>query len=199
MRHGDDFLEEANARLAHEQACGNSYENVVVLECLADCFGETVEYGFASDKFWRSLSISQRKKMAQSTPDAKHTGSKTEAMALYRACAALGQQYDTENVTLKDDGTIVIPAASYDVKSKFQKSVFTMDSFLGGKQMHFDSKDGEAEYQLPSDISGGTFELSFKIVNVHRDQKPMDVVVDHSDSEATEVFDDFELLPSPSP
>ena len=190
QRHGNDFLEEANARMT------DSYENVVILECLADCFGETVQYGYDQDQFWRSLSISERKKLAQSSPEGNNKTSENAAMALYRGCAALGQQYETETIVVEDDGTIVVPAASYNEKSKFKKNVASMDSFLGGKQMHFDKDDGEAEYLLPADIAGGTYELSLKIVNVHRDQKPMTVVLDHASSD--EAFDGFELLPSPS-
>jgi hypothetical protein len=200
QRHGNDFLEEAKARMADGQVCGLSYENVVLLECLADCFGERVEYGYACEKFWRSLSIAERKHMAQFEHSiGKNCGMKSDSTCLYRALAALGQNCDIERILVEDDGTTVIPAASFVQDSKFKENITVMDSFLGGKQIHFDKNcDGKAEYELPSNIPEGTYEVSLKLVNVHRDQKPMEVAVDSSCSSAIDSFDDFELVPSPS-
>jgi len=63
-RRGPDFLEETQARTSSK--CPDIYyKEVVLLECLAESLGETVEEDFVSAKVWRSLALSQRKLMAR--------------------------------------------------------------------------------------------------------------------------------------
>jgi hypothetical protein len=61
-RQGPDFLEEAMARKAAKMYCGQSYEDVILLECVAECFGETIQSDFVSTKFWRSLALAKPKR-----------------------------------------------------------------------------------------------------------------------------------------
>jgi hypothetical protein len=77
-----------------------------------------------------------------------------------------------------------------------------MNSYLGGKQIHFLRQKfgdgGMAEYELPSTIQRGNYDVTLKIVNVHRNQVPMEISVDeHSCSIcSSHGSDDFEFVVS---
>ena len=85
-----------------------------------------------------------------------------------------------DKVLIQPDGSIVIPATSFVDPSKPSKNVLVMKSFLGGNQLHLEH-DGQVEYELPpSIVTASTFALSVKVVNVHRDQKPLLVNIEKS-------------------
>jgi hypothetical protein len=193
-RRGPDFLEESAARKGAEKMCGGqSYEDVVLLECLAECLGETIENDFAPPKFWRSLALAKRKFMATSQT------SMSSISIPYNGWSAttMGERLDQEGVAIEADGKIVIPSASF---MKKPMGVSSMDSFLGGKQIHFlKNKDGMVEYELPSAIHRGTYVLSLKVVNIHRNQVPMEISVDHTNSSEAHDADDFEIVSATEP
>jgi len=88
--------------------------------------------------------------------------------------------HEQQAISIQSDGTIIIPAASFVDPKKPSRNVLVMKSFLGGDQLHLEH-DGAVEYELPSSIpTGGTFALSVKVVNVHRDQKPLQVHIENS-------------------
>jgi hypothetical protein len=57
-----------------------------------------------------------------------------------------------------------------------------MPSLLGGNQLHLEH-DGSFEYELPSVIPGGSYNLSCRIVNIHQTQVPLLLTVDNDDKD----------------
>ncbi|KAG7349275.1 hypothetical protein IV203_011872 [Nitzschia inconspicua] len=190
-RYGPDFLEEAMAREAGSTVLGQSYEDVVMLECLAESFGETIESDYASGKFWRSLALAKRKRLAQSL------SSRSICEKRSVTATTVSNSSFHEGATVDENGTVVIPAASF---VKESSGVSVMDSFWGGKQIHFaKQQDAMVEYDVPSSIKEGRYRLSLKIVNVHRDQVPMEICVDDSSLSSSNDPEDFEVIPGTDP
>jgi hypothetical protein len=92
---------------------------------------------------------------------------------------------------------IVIPATSFINPSKPTKNVLVMNSFLGGTQLHLE-QDGQVEYELPSSIvTAGTYALSVKVVNVHRNPKPLLVSIENPPSQChnfRDSIDGYEMI-----
>ncbi len=189
-RHGPDFLEESQAR----GSVGRDvyYQQVVLMECLAEIQGETVEEDFATSTFWRSLALGQRKKLAKnfsvgkkadfsSTTKNKHSNDKDN------------HKNDSLTIHHLEDGTIVIPAASFVDPINPSNKVMILESFLGGQQLHLEH-DGAVEYEFPKSVEAGTYELSAKVCNVHENQKPLLVEVENC---SIDIDDGYELIPLP--
>jgi hypothetical protein len=101
--------------------------------------------------------------------------------------------HEQQEVSIQSDGTIIIPAASFVDPKKPSRNVLVMKSFLGGDQLHLEH-DGTVEYELPPSIPiGSTFALSVKVVNVHRDQKPLQVHIENSLDGGNDTGDDPSL------
>jgi hypothetical protein len=200
-RHGPDFLEETRARTAGKGS-DSYYETVVLFECLAECLGETVVEDFSLAKPWRSLALAQRKQLAREFGVAAAALERESASEGYNASArdepsvSVKRASHCERVWIRLDGTIVIPAASFVNPEKPSDDVLVMKSFLGGDQLHLEH-GGSVEYKLPS--TGGSFALSAKVVNVHRDQKPVLVNIVNNNLETGDDDDDdgFELIHLP--
>lgn len=200
-RQGSDFLEEAMARRNARTCCGRPYEDVILLECVAECLGETVEGDFASTKFWRSLALAERKFMANALPS-NPSSSSIIANEIISQMSITSVSSVDEVVRVDENGQVIIPAASY---TKNSNNISSTASFLGGKQVHFlKQHDAMAEYELPSTIQQGSYNLSLKLVNIHRDQAPMEFAVDHSSCMSSlhpngGNDDDFEMVPMSDP
>ena len=188
-REGVDFFEEASARDSVD--IDTYFRKVVQLECLAESFGETVEEDYVSEKFWRSLALAQRRGLANanSTVDAEQNLQNTDVTEEdtdEETC----ETKDTKGFFIQPDGTIVIPATNFVEPSKATDKVMVMESYEGdGTQLHLES-DGEVVYELPTTIVGGTYTMSIKVVNVHRNQKPLLVSVHNSSYDS----DGFEII-----
>lgn len=193
-RDGLDFYEESEAKRAAGSDC-SYYDNVIILECLADIFGETVEEDFVSGKLWRSLSIAQRKMLAAKATKVKQEDV-SQSSDFSESLDHTHKNYGSSSVTFQDDGSIIIPAASFIDPSKPNDKVLVMDSFLGGMQLHLEH-DGEVEYEIPTDVKGGTYVMSLKVVNIHRNQQPIIVTIDDSSSTTPYRPDGFEIVHSP--
>jgi len=218
-RRGPDFYEETKARTAAK--CPHTYfETVVLLECLAESLEETLEEDFVPAKFWRFLALAQRKMLARSfgstervgkcyefgctchhhkQPSKRVLGRQPHKRVLERI---IRKQQESNQVSVQPNGTIVIPAATFVEPKKPTKKVLVMKSFLGGDQLHL-VHDGEVEYDVPSSIAtGGTYSLSAKVVNVHRDQKPLLINIEKSlgseDNNADDDDDDVKYNDSDS-
>jgi hypothetical protein len=231
-RTGVDFLEESQARTGSKSP-DTYYKNVVLLECLAECFDETIEEEFSSEKFWRSLALAQRKMMARAfsrqqeiCKDKDDENDSKEKDDNFNDSLCIESRYDS---TLADDklvadmekthilqpcqnpclsrilksqyevvsSVIVIPATSFINPSKPTKNVLVMNSFLGGTQLHLE-QDGQVEYELPSSIvTAGTYALSVKVVNVHRNPKPLLVSIENPPSQChnfRDSIDGYEMI-----
>lgn len=174
-RHGPDFLEESQARTA--AICPkNYYSSIVLLECLAECLGETVEEDFVATKLWRSLALAQRKMVARGFSIPSPEDRLDEHSPLISRNPFVSQRVD--QVWNRCDGTIVIPATAFVDPLKPSGNVMVMKSFLDGDQLHLE-RDGQVVYEFPDSIvTAGTYALSIMVVNVHRDQKPLVVHIE---------------------
>ena len=184
-RHGPDFFEETKARNAPADIY---YKQVVLMECLAESLGETVEEEFVETKFWRSLALAQRKCLAQEYGSNETITSETSSI---NNITTSKQPQEFTKIDAKQDEQsdgVVIPASSFCDPPKPTNSVMILDSFTGGKQLHL-SGDGTIEYELPANLAAGTYELSANLVSVHQRQLPLVVQVKNNDS-----IDGYELI-----
>jgi hypothetical protein len=199
-RTGVDFYEETQSRTGSKSP-DTYYKNVILLECLAECLDETIEDEFSSKKFWRSLALAQRKMMARAfsrqqeiyKDKEEDIDSKEKYDNVYNNLC-IESRYDSASAVDKlvtdmklthilqpcqMSSVIVIPATSFIRPSKPTQNVLVMNSFLGGTQLHLE-QDGQVEYELPSSIvTAGTYALSAKVVNVHRNPKPLLVSIEN--------------------
>jgi hypothetical protein len=166
------------------------------LECLADVFGETVEEDFVSGKLWRSLAIAQRKMLAAKAKKGKLEDVLCSTEGCSESLCDSRKNRGSSCVTIQDDGSILIPATSFIDPSKPNDKVLVMDSFLGGTQLHLEH-DGEVGYEIPTQVKGGTYVMSLKVVNIHRNQQPILVTIDDSSSTTPYRPDGFEIVHSP--
>lgn len=205
-RNGLDFFEETQARNS-AASCGSKsyYQLVTLLECLAECFGETVEEDYSPQKIWRSLSIAQRKMLAQSQgsldpgkPDeSDEQMSDFQVSEFFNEPAGDGNSSHDALAPIQIDGScIVIPAASFVDPPNPTKTVMPMNSFYGGTQLHLE-KDGAVSYQMPANLVEGTYALTCRLVNIHRFQQPLLVTVE-SEPWCTCLLDDddFQMIRS---
>jgi hypothetical protein len=87
----------------------------------------------------------------------------------------LKERSATCEVTAKDGGKIIIPAASCSNPKKATSDVLFMDSFLGGKQLHLRS-NATVEYTLAADLLTPTakqYNLTCLVCTVHRNEEPV--------------------------
>lgn len=76
-------------------------------------------------------------------------------------------------------GTIEIPATAFvEPIAPDGTKVLTMDSYLGGTQLHLE-QDGSVVYKLPPFVPFGFFRLTARVVNIHRQQVPLLVSIDY--------------------
>lgn len=182
-RKGPDFLEETKARAA---CCPLAYySRMGTLECLAECMGETIVEHVDPDKMWRSLSLAQRRFLAESPSSGPR---QTDHSALKAASGDRNVESADELWTLVEEtivehpsNTILVPAtAFYEPSNPNKKKVMTMSSFLGGSQLHLES-DGSVSYEMPQCVTSGYYLLTARIVTVHQNQVPLTVSIDDCD------------------
>jgi hypothetical protein len=208
-RHGLDFFEETQARnfaAAASCSCKSYYLLVTLLECLAESYGETVEEDYSSEKIWRSLSIAQRKMLAQSQDslDPIELEENNERMSEFEVSRSAeepneaGTNLYLDLASIQTDGRcIVIPAASFVDPPNPTNTVLAMKSFYGGTQLHLE-KDGAVAYTMSASLVQGKYALSCSIVNIHRFQQPLLVTVESVSSCKCLLDDDeYELNLSP--
>lgn len=191
-RSGLDFEEEAKAR----SGCCPSYyyTRMGLLECLAECMGETIEEHVHPKKMWRSLSLAERRNLAgaHNDPGAEVTDNNpgAEVTDAYHT----PRQVRTE-IPDPTFGGIVIPAAAFVEPAKpDNKKVLTMDSIdiPGTKLLHLES-DGSVGYMLPAILPSASFLLTTRIVNIHRSQIPLLLTVQSVPGLATKNSQDLEI------
>lgn len=171
MRSGPDFLEETKARAASSPE--EYYEIVSRLESLAECLGETVDENLNSSKFWRSLALAERKKLAAS----RSTGCRPCRLPVTTG-KVVQETRSTKDCSLAPFNSIVIPAENF-VDSSGNENVLVMPSYTSGNQIHLEA-DGFVTYRVPEIVERGNYMFSLLLVNVHRRQAPIDLVVGDS-------------------
>ena len=193
-RNGLDFEEETKARM-NSCPC-DYYEKLTLLECLADSMGEQIEYEINPDKIWRSLSLVQRRIFALQKTPAKHNNNAVSKEKVEQINNAGGKQkVDNNNLQpmLENEepfqdpssGCFIIPAASCTTPPS--KSLLIMPSFSGGSQIHLaaqsvylnNDQGGFLEYEIPSIIPAGSYNLSCRMVNVHQKQMPLQLTIEN--------------------
>jgi hypothetical protein len=184
-RSGLDFEEETKAR--KNVSPSEYYQKIDLLECLAESMGETVDQEIKPDKIWRSLSLVQRRILAQqeqADQEVDGHGQQLGGKINYNNMPST----EKASESLKE-GCFVIPASSF--TNPPSGSLLVMPSFLGGDQLHVThSKDledsGFIEYEIPQVIPSGSYNLSCRIVSVHRFQASLQLTIDN--------FDDDEIV-----
>lgn len=171
-------------------------DKVMTLEWIADMLGEprndVVRNNMADPKaLWRSLSLMQRRRLAQKTTATQEPAKQTslDTNGLSCVCPQLerlklrNESANVETTATLENGTIIIPAAKCSNPTKPTGTVMFMNSFLGGKQLFLD-KDGHVEYTLTSAM-GGKYEMTCRFVTVHDDKvkPPLLVTVDSDDDD----------------
>lgn len=193
-RNGLDFEEETKARM-NSCPC-DYYEKLTLLECLADSMGESIEYEINPDKIWRSLSLVQRRIFAlQKTPAKRNNNAVSKEKVEQINNAGGKQKVDNNNLQpmLENEepfqdpssGCFIIPAASCTTPPS--KSLLIMPSFSGGSQIHLaaqsvylnNDQGGFLEYEIPSIIPAGSYNLSCRMVNVHQKQMPLQLTIEN--------------------
>jgi hypothetical protein len=189
-RTGPDFQEETEARKAVSE--DTFYNNMILLECAAEAAAdERLEQQVRPDKFWRSLSLMQRKKMScsqqqvQAPSISNNLGSLVDdtinslADELERKCPGVPRGLVKRNY----DGSkkIVIPASSFSSPANPTENVIIIPSFLeGGDQLHVEH-NATVEYTLPDFLPRGSYWLSCRYVSVHEMQVPLLLSTECSD------------------
>jgi hypothetical protein len=181
-RSGLDFEEETKAR--KNVSPSEYYKKIDLLECLAESMGETVEEKIRSDKIWRSLSLVQRRILAQQ----EQADQEVDGHGQLEGKINYNMPSTEKTSKSLDEGCFVIPASSF--TNPPSKSLLVMPSFLGGDQLHitnskFLEDSGFIEYEIPQKIPSGSYNLSCRIVSVHRFQVPLQLTIDNFDDDET--------------
>ena len=166
-RSGLDFQVETKAREATNEDI--FYSNMTRLECVAESVAdERVEQEVRPEKFWRSLSLMQRRKLAQN-----------KDMISVSSGSYSGEGKKNENgpvghVKQNHDGSrIIIPATAFSSPIKPSDDVMVTPSFLeGGEQLHLEH-NGSVIYSLPKILPNQIYSLSCRYVTVHEVQRPL--------------------------
>lgn len=196
-RGGLDFEEETKART---NACScDYYERMCLLECLAESLGETVIETIDPTKCWRSLSLVQRRVFVQASKDCASTHHQQDERSSSMDAKSLFFSREMNQANRHQQGECyIIPASNFSCPPS--KALLVMPSFLGGDQVHLSSAkyyatcddgtavpdasqqeeadDGDVTYAIPSAIPKGSYDLSFKIVTVHRFQPNLKLSVE---------------------
>lgn len=170
-RSGPDFLEESRARAASTVL--EYYSRVSILECLAESLGEKVEEQFSASKLWRSLALAQRKNIAS------RGISPIPVKQRRRGRDATKKVLGTGVPNNSDIGSISIPAEDFIDSSGDARKILVMRSYTSGNQIHLEG-DGFVTYKMPSVVRPDSYWLSLVVVNVHRNQAPIDLLVSNA-------------------
>lgn len=178
-RSGLDFEEETKAR--NNTPSNEYYTKMDLLECLAESMGEIVQEDINPDKVWRSLSLVQRRFLAQQEPLHKQVDSR---LRLQRKSIPI----NLSDCPDPNGRCFIIPATSF--TNPPSQSLLVMPSFLGGDQLHIvhskpymEDDSGFVEYEIPAVIPAGSYNLSCRVVTVHRFQTTMELTVDNFDDD----------------
>ena len=187
-RNGLDFEEESKAR---DNTCPCEYYNkMCLLECLAESLGETISEVIDSKKCWRSLSLVQRRIFAAMPKNEINEGCEAIIPAVtHNDDKSVESECETGYV-VRQDKCYIIPASNF--SNSPSKALIVMPSFLGGDQVHLTSAKymsddsafnelqdaGGLTYTIPKEIPKGFYNLSLKIVTVHRFQPVLHLSVE---------------------
>ena len=180
-RESQNFRKDMEAR--SKAAPGEYFNNVVLMECLADILDgapdiipEEEKDSFHPNRFWRSLSVFSKRHLALRK---ESRGLKLpEKGFIITKCEEYLEAYqndapDSKIAVDKDSGTITFPASRCDLMTG---NIIEIESFGGGKQLNF-LADGIVEYVLPESAPSKKYLLSFEFCTVSERQSPVIVKV----------------------
>ena len=180
-RSGMDFLQETQARKALDEE--TYFKELVLLECVAEIQGETVQEEVNPKMIWRSISLMKRKALADSIVGSQnlsvleHDSEDDLSVESHPSCKF------SQILPNWSAGCIIIPATSFVSPPKPSNNVNIIPSFLGGgEQLHLEN-DGTVKYVLPHVIPSASFWLTCRLVNVHERQTPLLLSIELHDDE----------------
>lgn len=200
-RNGLDFEEETKARM---NTCPSKYyQTLTLLECLAESMGEILEYSINPDKFWRSLSLVQRRILAQKQ---SHKDTARNILPYYFGESNILEKSAAE-LPFQDpsSGCFIIPASTCTTPTS--SSMLIIPSFLGGHQVHLtcagigngkeEEEEGapDLEYTIPDIIPPGSYNLSCRVVNINQKQMPLQLTIENFDDDIS--FVDLQSIDVP--
>eukprot|EP00980_Cylindrotheca_fusiformis_P017488 scaffold5490_cov125-Cylindrotheca_fusiformis.AAC.5 len=184
-RSGLDFEEETKAR--RNTTPSEYYQKMDLLECLAESLGERVQQEVNPDKIWRSLSLVQRRILAEQEQHDRENGE----------CIDLESKVQPVPGKIPNNchgGCFIIPASTF--TNSPSASLLTMPSFLGGDQLHIshsksymEEETGFLDYEIPEILPAGSYHLSCRVVTVHRFQAPLHLTIDNFDEDDDDTVD----------
>ncbi len=163
-----DFLANTQAR-----AAGPSYMQVKRAQWIGDLMDEPKVFGLHSRKqpeFWYAVSLytqleiikaSKAKTLAAVGEDIGEANETNEHIALPRTQI----REEDRIVSVSDRGVITIPAVATSKPNKSTGKILFMDSFLGGKQLHYSRTGGPQAFEYSLEVpQAGRYALSARVV-----------------------------------
>ncbi len=166
--HDLDFLANTQGR-----AAGKPFMQVKRAQWIGDVMGEPRAFGFHSKTqpgFWYGVSLytqkgiieaSQAKTLAAVGEDIGEANVTKEKVEITKVTMT---KKDRE-VSVNSKGMITIPAAATTAPTKSNGKIIFMDSYLGGKQLHFGRNGGDQVFEYTINApAAGKYELTAKVV-----------------------------------
>lgn len=162
-----DFLANTQAREADER-----FLEVKRAQWIGDVMGESRVFGFHSGNpdFWYGVSLYQQREIIDAL-DAQELGAVGEELSEANESSV---QYAFESADVKDadleisvagDGVITIPAVASSSPTSSTAKIIFMNSFGGGKQMHYSRAGGAQDFEYTFDApAAGRYALSAHLV-----------------------------------
>jgi hypothetical protein len=191
-RNGIDFMNEAHAR--SWATLDQTYRKITLLECMGDACSEppgSVGHEYSPKHLWRSLSAIQRKLWtnAATVDHFARDGSRQGDVVLLETqietyLKRQDKPQEDNQIQVWEDGRLQIPACAFVTNTKCDVE----KSFEGGGQIMMHNPDHSVTYKLPDSVStqGLSYELKWRVCNVHLDQKPLTVKISNGKNQEQE-------------
>jgi predicted nucleic acid-binding Zn-ribbon protein len=162
-----DFLANTQAR-----AAGEAFLQVKRAQWIGDVMGEKRVFGLLSGEpeFWYAASLytqrgiiedSEAKTLAAVGEDIGEANVTKEKIEITKVVMTAKDR----EVTVDEEGVITIPAAATSNPTKSTGKIIFMDSFLGGKQLHFSRNGGGQVFEYTVEVpAAGTYALTALVV-----------------------------------
>jgi hypothetical protein len=181
-RNGIDFMKEAHAR--SWATLDQVFRKITLLECMGDALLEpsgSIGQEYSPQHLWRSLSAMQRQlwtKAAKPEHFARDGSRQGDVVLLETQMETYLKQQDKpqedNQIQVWEDDLLEIPACAFVSNHKCH----VHKSFEGGGQIMMHNPDDSVRYQLPASVTPGiSYELKWRVCNVHLDQKPLTLQV----------------------
>jgi len=180
---GKDFKTEVEAR--NKAPPEEYFKRLVTLQCLADIIDgdpnqipEEEKDVLHPQRMWRSMAIVSMELLFQTEPEVVRTFRREFTGTGTALVVTNGEKYlekfqenanEAEIKYKKKEDKLVIPASRHGFVGG---TTVVIESFDGGKQVNFVA-DGDIEYEVPDNVPGKTYNLSFDVCTVSSKQVPL--------------------------